>query len=167
MSDLSLTLRAPLGCTHDVIRNEEVHNQRIKPLICALFVACDILQLSAETQFTAGCLLHRYYASIYENDKDDKSDTPSTYLSNYILAACLFLAAKVEEEPRRLRDVITIAHILKITTTPSTTTNNPQVQIKIQPEPPELDDDYWKSKEQMVQTEQHVLFCIASASSHC
>jgi len=93
----------------------------------------------------------------------------------YVVAICLFLACKREEEPRRLRDVINLAHMIDIITTstsssaaaPTTKPQNQQQQQQQQvvlqwnPTPPPLDDTYWAAKERMVQTEQRVLRWLA------
>jgi transcription initiation factor TFIIIB Brf1 subunit/transcription initiation factor TFIIB len=86
----------------DVARH---HDQTLRPLLSSLFVACNILQVSAETRFTGGILLHRYYAAC---PKDQRTDNVQ-----WVVAACLFLACKTEEEPRRLRDVINCANMIQ------------------------------------------------------
>ena len=95
----------------------------------------------------------------------------------------------MEEEPRRIRDVINLAHVLNFSTWDddalllSTTTSgvhqgqhnldssegNTSVIITIveSPHPPPLDESYWTAKEQMVSTEQHVLRMIKFDTTVC
>lgn len=81
------------------------HDQTLRPLLSSLFVACNVLQVSVETRFTSCVLLHRYYAACPVNQRTD--------VVKWVVAACLFLACKTEEEPRRLRDVINCANMIQ------------------------------------------------------
>ena len=121
----SLSLRPPLGedasylsgpnasLQVDVVTAQQ-HNAKLRPMLCAVFVACRVLRVSVETQFTAACLMHRYYWA-RENNAESATTTTTTVQPTdpkWIFAACLFLACKSEEEPRRLRDVINCAHMI-------------------------------------------------------
>jgi hypothetical protein len=81
------------------------HDLSLRPLLSSLFVACHVLRLSVATRFTCCILLHRYYIAC---PIDQRTDAVS-----WVLAACLFLACKTEEEPRRLRDVINCANMIQ------------------------------------------------------
>jgi hypothetical protein len=87
-----------------------------------------------ETTFTAACLLHRFAIAhsslknhptqLHHHDKNDDTaknhhnDKPHEKNNDddddwrWIIASCIFLACKVEEEPRRLRDLINMAHMI-------------------------------------------------------
>jgi hypothetical protein len=89
-------------------RHRHHQTTTLRPLLSRLFVACHVLQVSAETRFTAGVLLHRYYAACPLVDQQRNDDRVQ-----WVVAACLFLACKTEEEPRRLRDVINCANMIQ------------------------------------------------------
>jgi hypothetical protein len=98
-----------------------------------------------------------------------------------VAASCLFLGCKVEEEHRRIRDVINLSHMLDFAgergdtfkgagtdvdakcASGEPTNGGPaaaaDVTIHIQQAdaPPDLDGAYWKAKEAIVATEQEVL----------
>ena len=115
----------------------------LQPLLCKLWLACHVLELGQETSFTALVLLHRYYALHEPGETQDWK---------WIGAACLVLSMKTEEEVRRLRDVINVAHMFDFSIEKST-----DLVFDIPSHPPELDEDYWKAKELIVTTEQMVL----------
>jgi hypothetical protein len=169
--------------------NARNHDQTLRPLLSSLFVACNILQVSAETRFTGGVLLHRYYAACPFDQRTDHV--------RWVVAACLFLACKTEEEPRRLRDVINCANMIqweakdvepsnnggkevnrkrpRISDRASGDDENDPIQatstsnaagstraiIQWDPQPPSLDETYWEGKETIVRTEQNVLRWLA------
>lgn len=132
-----MSLRAPLviGANNNSSSSSIYDNPLPIHLVCRMFVASDVLQVSPETRFTAIVLLYRYAtvattatkatahvttnctASNNENennkDNDDKTDWP------FVAGACLFLACKAEEEHRRLRDIVNVIFMILKTTTPS------------------------------------------------
>jgi hypothetical protein len=103
---------------------------------------------------------------------DEKLSHPQKHLGK-VAAATLFLACKISNENRRIRDVINVYHILQfndlstpasaLTTTTSTTFMNPnQIQnqefiVKCCRNPPPLDEKYWTFKEEIVKVEHHLL----------
>lgn len=106
-----------------------------------------VLRMRVDSQFTAACLLHRFL----DADREAiKQQTPSVWIG-----ACLFVATKVSEDPRRLRDVVNGAHMLHI--------DDGQVQWK--DHPPALDDTYLKRKRQMIQAEHDFLKVVAFDTS--
>jgi hypothetical protein len=151
------------------------HDQTLRPLLSSLFVACNVLKVSVETRFTCCVLLHRYYAACPADQRTDNVQ--------WVVAACLFLACKTEEEPRRLRDVINCANMIQWEEEPSSevTRKRPRSSdsksdhveatstnatgtcaiIKWDPQPPSLDETYWEGKETIVRTEQNVLRWLA------
>lgn len=126
----------------------------LQPLLCKLWIGCHVLELGEETSFTALVLLHRYYYFYCEQlqqqrDKDDEA----SYDWKWIGAACLVLGMKAEEEVRRLRDVINVAHMLDFGMDKTSTS----LTFDVSSDPPELNESYWKAKESIVATEQMVL----------
>ena len=155
------------------------------------------MQLGSETRFTSLVLFHRYYLasnligtlSREEATATDRKDGSRTHVAvsekwrehlGTVAASCLFLGCKVEEEHRRIRDVINLSHMFdfagdrgdagieKSTQTngesinddqqhPAATANDDIIHIHEANSPPDLDDDYWKAKERIVATEQEVL----------
>jgi hypothetical protein len=120
-----LSMRAPLSAVL-----QENYDQDIRALVCRMFVACNTLRIGVETRSTALVLFHRFHAAISVVDKDDSSnkcDSNDQYKSigkRWAAAACIFLACKAEEEPRRLRDIINVSDmILKEPTTEITASN--------------------------------------------
>jgi hypothetical protein len=94
-----------------------------------------------------------------ENQNNHLNNLPD---SKWIWAACLFLACKAEEEPRRLRDVINLAHMLENNNDDSKKDNNVSpgnnnLIISMASSPPSLDNNYWDSKKVIVTAEQSVL----------
>ena len=146
-----LSIRAPihqftLGSNRQA---QKFHDQALRPSLChLLLVATDVLRLSPETIYTACVLLHRY---VLANGEDDSLAEP-----HWIIAACLLLACKSEEEPRRLRDFINCASIFSISKEKNGGDNN-ITQIEWNPVPLPLDEGYWEKKSKIVDTEQLVL----------
>ena len=190
-----------------------------------MYVATEIMELGTESRFTSLVVFQRYYfASLLDltearassssgtstrnssNSNNEKDDTQKVrrwreHLGT-VAAACLFLGCKAEEEHRRIRDVINVAHMLdfsaeygddddnneagKIASTSisvndsaaptgagsggasqtgtgdttqsqSKSTRTSTICIHEAARPPELDDTYWQTKEQIVSTEQEIL----------
>lgn len=123
----------------------------LEPLLHKLWIACHILELHHETRFTSLVLLHRYYA--YSTGKNEEG---MSY--KWIGAACLLLGCKMEETSRRLRDFINVAIMLDFGL--ETNTDDSTV-VTIQSQPPDLNSEYWKAKEDLVAAEQAVLRVLA------
>ncbi|CAM9539146.1 unnamed protein product, partial [Laminaria digitata] len=102
-----------------------------------LFRAGYRLRYPQETTGTAVLLFHRFLIQERVGKHQRSRDV--------ILTTCLFLAGKVTEAPRRLRDVINVLHMLTCTG---------------QDEPPLLDKAYWTMKERIVEFEQVLLRTI-------
>ncbi|CAB1109770.1 unnamed protein product [Ectocarpus sp. CCAP 1310/34] len=102
-----------------------------------LFRAGYRLRFPQETTGTAVLLFHRFLIQERVGKHRRSRDV--------ILTTCLFLAGKVTEAPRRLRDVINVLHMLNSTS---------------QDEPPLLDKAYWTMKERIVEFEQVLLRTI-------
>jgi hypothetical protein len=150
------------------------HDRNVRAALCNLLCSAQLLKLSVETVYSAAVLLHRYHLAV----SAAASATVSKYDPNdWIVAACLFLACKNEEEPRRLRDVINCAHMIHAEYAYATaagvvededfTQQQKQQQLEesravavtlhYNPQPPDLDESYWKAKAKVVQVEQVVL----------
>ncbi|CAB9505861.1 Cyclin [Seminavis robusta] len=106
--DEDLQLRPPL-LTQTLLG----HDEAIRPMICRLLVASHTLRLDVETRFTSIVLFHRYYSAVSNTSKQKNDEKDSDENENLATraAACLFLACKVEEDPRRLRDIISATHM--------------------------------------------------------
>lgn len=156
------------------------HDEAVRPIICRLLVASSTLRLRVETCFSAVVLWHRYIVAV-SSANDQQTTAPPTDLT-WEAAACLFLACKAEEEPRRMRDVINISRMFLQDQQQSIPLSNEQNQVAAStPEsaiipdgngakppgkslilhagqyPPPLDDHYWESKPVIVRAEQKVL----------
>ena len=133
-----------------------------------------------ETKFTISCLLIRYYylrdsqtknkIQRGEGEEDDDDDDDDDEKSCWVLGACIFLGAKVSEEPRRLRDIVNCVQMIRpecpeYTRIEQTTTNKDILLVQSKSkqlilwtrQPPILNDAYWDSKQKIIETEQHVL----------
>jgi hypothetical protein len=196
-----LSLRAPLvlGCmtsnesSSKTTTTTTMSSLSLPPTVFLfrIFVACNVLQLSPETRFTAIVLLYRYLHAIslagkdshrhrqHQDHDDDKVSANNELGSNiadlpWIGGVCIFLACKIEEENRRLRDIInTIVMILSSTVhendnvneegcgDPSKGTgmkhNTKKFTLQVSTQPPLLDEDYWTAKKRVIDTEQAVL----------
>jgi hypothetical protein len=169
--EVDLALRAPVPLSLLGGVDMEQHNARIRSSMSSLHVACHILQVSMETQFTASCLWHRLSLLLSQAD----SSTNHTYEQsqrppeNFLWAACIFVACKVEEDHRRLRDIVNCATMLEpkpcyksdLYTYSKTASPCSTILLPFQQTPPRLEEGYWNSKEQMVTTEQYVLRWLA------
>lgn len=109
---------------HPSIQQQQ-HDAFVRPMVSALCIGAHVLQVSVETRFTTAVLLHRYYYYNYDNDIKNNTNT-STRLDDvndkeemkYVVAACLWLAGKREEEPRRVRDLVNFVCMIDWNTTP-------------------------------------------------
>ena len=131
----------------------------LRPLVCRMYIACTILRLGTETRYAALVYLHRYFHATMTREQP-RTGSVLQRPSPWVAAACLFLATKSQEEPRRLRDVINLAHILLDESTTTTSGLNEEANgaiICIDKEPPLLDETYWELKKKLVETEQIVL----------
>jgi hypothetical protein len=176
-SSSNLALRAPLAPSSpnneaDGDRDRD-HTPIIRPLLYRMYIACHILRLGTEARFSALVFLHRYAAAVLRSTTSTTTTTTTTTSHEdwkWVAAACLFLACKAEEEPRRLRDVINLAHMLLSTSSSATDDQNNNGNINhqnnksivtLQEDPPHLDEAYWAAKKKIVETEQVVLRWLA------
>lgn len=142
-----IELRPPLSETGDGVSSRDA--SILRPLLCRMYVACNVLSLSNEARFTSLVLLHRYF---------DSSDEMLSVEWKWIAAACLFLGTKTEEESRRLRDIINVAHMLEFDNASQDMTDHSLLEtISVRNKPMALDEEYWTAKEKLVATEQQVL----------
>ncbi|CAJ1936503.1 unnamed protein product [Cylindrotheca closterium] len=133
----------------------------IFPLLCRLYLASNILQFDVEPRFSALLFLHRFATAI----EDDLAKYKSISDWKWVGAACLFLACKAAEEPRRLRDVINLAEMLFVDED-----EDDDNWVTMDKNPPGLNEKYWEAKKKVVETEQFVLrwmmFDISVAQPH-
>jgi len=130
-------LKRHLNIKGDLVSPSKIHKDQedfIYKAVHILFRAGYRLKISEEATSTAIIFCHRYILS--------KTDFHGHNSSSFLVAAtCLFLACKVNEVPRRLRDVINVTHKLV----------HPGSAL------PEPDKDYWSMKEKIVELEQEIL----------
>jgi hypothetical protein len=82
-------------------------DQKIKnACLDMVFHACYRLRLNMEVTAMALSVTQRYMANEVNFSSSDEEEV------KLVVATCLFLASKTEESPRRLRDVINVAHRL-------------------------------------------------------
>ena len=168
------------------------YEQIVSNLLFKMQIASQCMELGCESRFAGLILFHRYIRHFYhlvaqnnkkknqqkqkqnENDESREVDQIKAHLGQ-VAGACLFLGCKMEEEPRRIRDVINLSHLLNFSSWNSddTTTISEEKKERCIPiiteslHPPPLDEQYWKDKEQMVSIEQHVLRTICFDSVVC
>ncbi len=133
---------------HDL--NDQIANM-IHPLLYRTYIAAHILRLGTEARYSALIFLHRYVDAMNRNSSTLKRPT------KWVAAACLFLASKAEEEPRRLRDMINLAHIVLDECDSGNNSKGKTGIIHLQQDPPPLNEGYWEAKKKIVETEQKVL----------
>jgi hypothetical protein len=139
-------------------------NEAFFQLLCRMRIACHVLELKLETRFVSIVLLHRFA----------QSKTTTEPVTSMVAAACLLLGCKVEDDLRRLRDIVNIEAIIlghcrfdlvgddhqgveSTTRKEEGEISSSAREIWIRSTPPALNDKYWKSKESLVATEQDVL----------
>ncbi|CAH8678939.1 unnamed protein product [Schistosoma haematobium] len=107
-----------------------------------------LLRLPQVAMATAQVLYQRFFYS--------KSFVRHFY--EHYAMACIFLSAKLEESPRRIRDVINVFHHIR------------QVRDKKTPTPVILDQSYSNLKNQVIKAERRVLkelgFCVHAKHPH-
>ena len=145
----------------------------IQVLLYKIYISGYILNLPSETRYLSFVIFYQYlqvYQKHYHN-KEDNTTSPS--LSNHpiehlgkVAAATIFLACKVSNESRRIRDVINLHKMLQFSTVYKNyndCNNNEderqrnQVVIDCHDTPPPLDEEYWQFKEEIVKIEHHLL----------
>jgi len=170
--------------------------------LCRMYVASQAMELGSESRFTGLILFHRYvrhFFCLVQQKRQQQQEIQSTQEGKQIkshlgtvAAACLFLGCKMEEEPRRIRDVINLKHLLNFSEEDNdgnvsiTPVKNPKgegqhrSQHKSQllenegiitflesQHPPPLDEKYWTAKEEMISAEQHVLRMVKFDTTVC
>ena len=150
-------LRAPIPIGHSNYSYAEDEEWITHSLLCRMYVACGTLKLGTETRFTSMVLFRRYVSYYFHLKQKQKEEKEDWHYLGTVAASCLFLGCKVEEEPRRLRDVINVSHLLCFKEKPQNNDDKKTVKISLNEEPPFLDDTYWESKKTIVDMEQHIL----------
>jgi transcription initiation factor TFIIIB Brf1 subunit/transcription initiation factor TFIIB len=73
--------------------------------ISLILLSCDYLAVTGRAAYAACSYYHSYSSSGDDNLKEDEATV--------VIAAAIFLACKVSEEPRRIRDVINVVKAAK------------------------------------------------------
>lgn len=124
-------------------------------LLSKIYVACHTLAISTEARWTAFVLFHRclqVHSKSYTNNNNDPSERKQR-LAN-LASASIFLACKLSNETRRIRDVINVHQMLTFDDISDTK------EIHLQDQPPSLDETYWETKAHVVKHEQDLLRII-------
>ena len=142
----------------------------LKQVLVRMFLASQVMNLSSESRFSGLSLMHRYarefYALLERREQNDGVQSEQVeQIKNHlgqIAAACLFLGCKMEEEPRRIRDVINLSHVLSFSSWEDVASRTDECPLSIGEcaSPPLLNERYWRRKEEIVSIEQHVLRTI-------
>ena len=81
-----------------------------------MYTASQTMELGSESTFTGLVLFHRYVRQFYHLVANQKQHQQRVMQIKkhlgLVAAACLFVGCKMEEEPRRIRDVINLSHVL-------------------------------------------------------
>lgn len=167
-------LRAPL-CQdrYSLLPNDffSDSNKIILLLKYKITIASRALQLSTETRFSALVLFHRFLCrTVADNGRSDVLLVQEQFsYFNRASMACIFLACKLCDEPRRIRDIINLGHVINFSHQSNTTekqnssslTNDgaplAPFQFNESQAPPELDVRYWEQKDDLVSLEQDIL----------
>ena len=158
----------------------------IRPILLKMHIASHSMELGSESRFTGLVLFHRYvrhFNKLLLQEQQHHMQNDMHQITSHlgkVAAACLFLGCKMEEEPRRIRDVINLSHVLNFCsssvendTTATSTSDKQREALQNIPtiieslNPPPLDEQYWKNKEEMVSIEQHVLRMIRYNTTVC
>ncbi|XP_075058146.1 cyclin-L1 [Mixophyes fleayi] len=121
----------------------------LRILGCELIQSAGILLRMPQVAMATGqVLFHRFFYS--------KSFVKHSF--EVVAMACINLASKIEEAPRRIRDVINVFHHLR------------QIRAKRNPSPLILDQSYINTKNQIIKAERRILkelgFCVHVKHPH-
>ncbi|KAM9317084.1 cyclin-L1 [Gastrophryne carolinensis] len=121
----------------------------LRVLGCELIQSAGILLRMPQVAMATGqVLFHRFFYS--------KSFVKHSF--EIVAMACINLASKIEEAPRRIRDVINVFHHLR------------QLRAKRTPSPLILDQSYINTKNQVIKAERRILkelgFCVHVKHPH-
>ncbi|KAK1168490.1 cyclin-L1-like isoform X1 [Acipenser oxyrinchus oxyrinchus] len=148
--DNSLIPDERLATTPSMSDGLDLHNETdLRILGCELIQSAGILlRLPQVAMATGQVLFHRFFYS--------KSFVKHSF--EIVAMACVNLASKIEEAPRRVRDVINVFHHLRL------------LRGKRTPTPLILDQNYINTKNQVIKAERRVLkelgFCVHVKHPH-
>ncbi|XP_049581441.1 cyclin-L1a [Syngnathus scovelli] len=148
--DNSLIPEERLSPTPSMLDGLDLHTETdLRILGCELIQSAGILlRLPQVAMATGQVLFHRFFYS--------KSFVKHSF--EIVAMACIYLASKIEEAPRRLRDVINVFHHLK------------QIRGKKTPSSLILDQNYINTKNQVIKAERRILkelgFCVHVKRPH-
>nr|XP_033813530.1 cyclin-L1 [Geotrypetes seraphini] len=148
--DNSLIPEERLSPTPSMQDGLDLHSETdLRILGCELIQSAGILlRLPQVAMATGQVLFHRFFYS--------KSYVKHSF--EIVAMACINLASKIEEAPRRIRDVINVFHHLR------------QLRGKRTPSPLILDQNYINTKNQVIKAERRILkelgFCVHVKHPH-
>ena len=145
----------------------------LRSVLSRMYCAAEILQLGTEARLASLVLFQRYYCAAETMQGAETAAEGARWHLGHVAASCLFLGCKSEEDVRRIRDCVNLAHVLDFAGirggrddaegykgTGGATSCAADVDIFEAAGPPELDESYWKEKGRIVATEQEVLRVI-------
>ncbi|KAG9494169.1 cyclin-L1 [Eleutherodactylus coqui] len=148
--DNSIIPEERLSPTPSMLDGLDLHTETdLRILGCELIQSAGIvLRMPQVAMATGQVLFHRFFFS--------KSFVKHSF--EIVAMACINLASKIEESPRRIRDVINVFHHLR------------QLRAKRTPSPLILDQSYINTKNQIIKAERRVLkelgFCVHVKHPH-
>ncbi len=146
--------------------NGNNNNPKISRILHKIYISSRILDLSTETRYVTFVLFYRYIIQYHQhhlnhmgNKIDNKQESKSNTQKHLgkVAVATLFLACKISNENRRIRDVINVYHILRLEYQDDEFENQKEEIIEIESTPPPIDEAYWDFKEEIVRIEQQLL----------
>ncbi|KAG8445258.1 hypothetical protein GDO86_010149 [Hymenochirus boettgeri] len=148
--DCSIIPEERLSPTPSMLDGLDLHAETdLRILGCELLQSAGILlRLPQVAMATGQVLFHRFFYS--------KSFVKHSF--EIVAMACINLASKIEEAPRRIRDVINVFHHLR------------QLRAKRTPSPLILDQSYINTKNHVIKAERRILkelgFCVHVKHPH-
>ena len=194
------TFESPSTATNEAKIDPTLYEFILRRQLCKMHIASIVLELGSESRFTGIILFHRYIREFYRHVVVSISTTASSLTTaekptsdtnnrrkcrkaieshlNSVASACILLGCKMEEETRRIRDVVNLSHMLNTYDNEDYSDNDDVmtthdikskriITIIESAHPPPLDEKYWKTKENLISVEQHVLRMIRFDTSVC
>lgn len=132
----------------------------INKLLCKIYIACYTLEISTEARWSAFVLFHKCVRVYLQSINTNTSKTLVDQRLAHLASASIFLACKLSNETRRIRDIINIHHMLSFDILSDDDNDDGIPNVITVGCPPLIDESYWEMKRQVVQNEQDLLRVI-------